>query len=89
MKRAQKKPKKNSEPADIQVVIDELPVLAKKLAGEIRGGEVFGLVGNLGAGKTTFVKLIAGELGVKSIVASPTFVIMTTHSASWWGVIQK
>ncbi len=80
MKRTQKKPKKNSEMPDIQVVIDELPVLAKKLAGDIKGGEVFGLVGNLGAGKTTFVKLIASELRVKSTVTSPTFVIMTTHS---------
>lgn len=44
---------------------------------------VVGIVGELGAGKTAFVKTLARELGVVEEVTSPTFVIMkeylTTH----------
>lgn len=36
---------------------------------------VVGLQGELGAGKTTFTKFIAKELGVRNVVTSPTFVI--------------
>jgi tRNA threonylcarbamoyladenosine biosynthesis protein TsaE len=36
---------------------------------------IVGLSGELGAGKTTFVKALAGELGVPEAVRSPTFVI--------------
>lgn len=40
---------------------------------------VFGLEGNLGAGKTTFVQHVARELGVKENVTSPTFVIAQSY----------
>lgn len=37
------------------------------------------LSGDLGAGKTTFTKAIASALGVRSVVISPTFVIMKIY----------
>jgi len=37
------------------------------------------LYGNLGAGKTTFVKFIGKTLGIKQIINSPTFVIMKEY----------
>ncbi len=40
------------------------------------GALVIGLYGNLGAGKTTFMKFFALALGVKETIQSPTFVIM-------------
>ncbi|MCX6784926.1 MAG: tRNA (adenosine(37)-N6)-threonylcarbamoyltransferase complex ATPase subunit type 1 TsaE, partial [Candidatus Komeilibacteria bacterium] len=40
---------------------------------------VLGLVGPLGAGKTTLVQYLAKELGVKQIVNSPTFVLMKEY----------
>lgn len=38
-----------------------------------------GLIGDLGAGKTTFSKIFAKELGVDSEVQSPTFTIMKIY----------
>lgn len=52
---------------------------AKKLAKTLRGGEVIGLVGDLGAGKTIFAKGLAAGLGIKKRITSPTFVIMKIY----------
>jgi len=40
---------------------------------------VIGLVGNLGAGKTTFMQAVAKHLGIKDKVRSPTFVIIKKY----------
>ena len=53
--------------------------LAKTLASEIKKTKslvVLGLVGNLGAGKTTFTKSLIKALGSSKKVTSPTFIIM-------------
>ena len=52
---------------------------AKKFAKELKGGEVIGLVGELGSGKTTFVKGLAGGLGIKKNITSPTFVMLKEY----------
>jgi tRNA threonylcarbamoyladenosine biosynthesis protein TsaE len=44
---------------------------------------VFGLFGNLGTGKTTFVKELAKQLGIKEEVNSPTFTIMQSYEISY------
>lgn len=46
-----------------------------KVASRLRGGEVIELVGDVGAGKTTFTKGLASGLGVTEPVQSPTFTI--------------
>ncbi|MDP3899595.1 MAG: tRNA (adenosine(37)-N6)-threonylcarbamoyltransferase complex ATPase subunit type 1 TsaE [bacterium] len=53
--------------------------LAEQLASSFKGGEVLGLVGDLGAGKTTFVQFLAQVLGVKDTVNSPTFNIIKSY----------
>ncbi len=55
--------------------------LAKKIIStkSIDGAYVIGLEGELGAGKTTFVKGFAKALGVKERITSPTFVIMKRY----------
>lgn len=40
---------------------------------------VIALSGDLGAGKTTFVQILAKELGVKEVVNSPTFSIIKKY----------
>lgn len=53
--------------------------LAKKFTAKLKGGEVIGLIGDLGAGKTVFVRGVAKTLGVKNKITSPTFVLMKNH----------
>jgi tRNA threonylcarbamoyladenosine biosynthesis protein TsaE len=43
---------------------------------------VVGLYGDLGAGKTTFMKYLAKNLDVKETIQSPTFVIMKKYDLS-------
>ena len=54
---------------------EETEALAARLAGCLRVGDVVAVSGELGAGKTTFVRGAAGALGVVEPVSSPTFTI--------------
>lgn len=56
--------------------------IAAKLAKKLKGGEIIALEGDLGAGKTTFVKGLAKALGIKQHVTSPTFVLMKVYAIS-------
>jgi tRNA threonylcarbamoyladenosine biosynthesis protein TsaE len=51
----------------------------KKFAESIKPGDVIGLKGNLGTGKTQFVKGICGYFKVKDTVNSPTFLIVNQY----------
>lgn len=53
--------------------------LAFKFAREIKGGELVKLKGDLGAGKTVFVKGFCAGFGYEKNVQSPTFVIMKIY----------
>lgn len=59
--------------------LEELPELARKLllfAGEHR---ILVFYGEMGTGKTTFIKAICKELGVEATVSSPTFSIVNEY----------
>lgn len=61
------------------ISVTQAKKLAQKIAGTIKGGEVFALIGPLGAGKTTFVKHLALMLSYKKAVTSPTFTLLQTY----------
>jgi tRNA threonylcarbamoyladenosine biosynthesis protein TsaE len=54
----------------------ETRALAAEIGATLRRGDVVVLNGELGAGKTTFVKGLADGLGVVDAVTSPTFTIV-------------
>jgi tRNA threonylcarbamoyladenosine biosynthesis protein TsaE len=56
--------------------LNDIPEFAAAFAQTLRGGEIIGLVGDLGAGKTTFVKALGKQLGIKKIIPSPTFILL-------------
>jgi tRNA threonylcarbamoyladenosine biosynthesis protein TsaE len=58
------------------ITLAKIPEQAANLAGKLRGGEIYSLVGPLGSGKTAFVKALAKALGIKQKVTSPTFTLL-------------
>jgi tRNA threonylcarbamoyladenosine biosynthesis protein TsaE len=54
---------------------DETAALAGELAGGLRGGDVVFLLGEVGSGKTTFVRAACRALGVGAPVTSPSFTL--------------
>jgi len=58
---------------------EETRALGRRLGAVLRAGDVVGLVGDLGAGKTQFTKGVAEGLGSDAVVTSPTFVLMNTY----------
>ncbi len=55
---------------------EETLQIARQFARTLQRGDIVALVGDLGAGKTQFVKGICEGLGVSLPVASPTFVLL-------------
>ncbi|HWD63024.1 MAG TPA: tRNA (adenosine(37)-N6)-threonylcarbamoyltransferase complex ATPase subunit type 1 TsaE [Humibacter sp.] len=58
---------------------EEMEALGRRLATQLRGGDLLVLTGPLGAGKTTLTRGIGEGLDVRGPVTSPTFVLARTH----------
>ena len=58
----------------------DLKNFAESLGKSLSLPAVFELIGDVGAGKTTFTKALARGLGVKEPVTSPTFTISNRYS---------
>jgi tRNA threonylcarbamoyladenosine biosynthesis protein TsaE len=52
---------------------------AAEVGSRLRGGEIFELVGDVGSGKTSFVRGLAKGLGCDSQVHSPSFTIRNDY----------
>lgn len=62
--------------------LKDLDGIAKELLEFIGDRRVLCFYGDLGAGKTTFIKAICRQLGVKDEVQSPTFSIVNEYETS-------
>lgn len=63
--------------------LNSTAALARAVTAELRPGSVVLLIGDLGAGKTTFTKALAEAAGVNEEVTSPTFTIMRPYDAQF------
>lgn len=61
---------------------DQLPAAARNLLSAYPHARVFALHGEMGAGKTTFIKELCKVLGVEEVMSSPTFSIVNEYAAS-------
>lgn len=59
--------------------IDDIACAARRFIDNMPQGKVFAFYGKMGAGKTTFIKAICEELGVKDVITSPTFAIVNEY----------
>jgi tRNA threonylcarbamoyladenosine biosynthesis protein TsaE len=53
--------------------------MGRALASLLKGGEVIELIGDLGAGKTTFIQGLIRGLGYDGEITSPTFTLERTY----------
>lgn len=61
--------------------IENIKEVAKRFVEEMGERRVFAFYGKMGAGKTTFIKAVCEELGVKDVITSPTFAIVNEYTA--------
>ena len=65
--------------------LDNIREAAKQFIANICDSTVFAFYGNMGAGKTTFVKAVCEELGVADVITSPTFSIVNEYRSEQTG----
>lgn len=67
--------------------LEDLPRVAKEFLEITKGYTKYAFNGEMGAGKTTFIKAILREMGVLDPVSSPTFSIVNSYESNQYGEI--
>ena len=60
--------------------LDEINQAASLFIHSMKDKTIFAFYGNMGAGKTTFIKAVCEQLGVTDVVNSPSFSIINEYS---------
>lgn len=63
--------------------LDKIADAAREFVEQIGDERVFAFYGGMGAGKTTFIKAVCEQLGVKDAVTSPTFAIVNEYASDF------
>ena len=61
--------------------VAETAAIAASLANVLKEGDLLLFTGEIGAGKTTFIKAMSENLGITENVTSPTFVLHTLYES--------
>ncbi len=67
------------------IVINDISTIreaARAFIETIGERRIFAFYGQMGAGKTTFIKAICEELGVADVITSPTFAIVNEYTVA-------
>jgi len=59
--------------------LSDIPLVAKKLKELVKDCQVITFTGPLGAGKTTLIKELLKQWGIKEMVTSPTFTYLNLY----------
>ncbi len=65
--------------------LDTIHDAAKQFIAAMGESTIFAFYGKMGAGKTTFIKAVCEELGVKDVINSPTFSIINEYRSETSG----
>lgn len=65
----------------------ETAALGRRYAARLAPGDVVGLIGELGSGKTQFIAGVCSGLGVTARVTSPTFTLVNEYPAPFGTVV--
>ncbi|MCH9617196.1 MAG: hypothetical protein SP4CHLAM5_10990 [Chlamydiia bacterium] len=57
----------------------EMDLFTSSLAKEIKAGQIITLSGDLGAGKTTFTKMLCKHLSIPEMISSPTYTYLNIY----------
>ena len=60
--------------------LSDIDIVAKKFVDKMGDRNIFAFFGEMGAGKTTFIKALCKILGVTETITSPTFSIINEYS---------
>ena len=69
----------------MEITIQSLDLIHKAAQEFIKNmgtKKIYAFYGNMGAGKTTFIKAICQELGVEDIITSPTFSLVNEYTSN-------
>ncbi len=65
--------------------LDTIRETARQFVAALGNCTVFAFYGEMGSGKTTFIKAVCEELGVEDVINSPTFAIVNEYRSEHTG----
>ena len=60
--------------------LDKIHEAARYFLDAVGDAKIFAIDGDMGVGKTTFIKAVCEELGVKDVITSPTFSLVNEYT---------